>query len=882
MIQYGFRKSVSRSMRLFTRLLHLFTTSRINYKLSTNLNSILNTCKIENPKKGTNVFMYKFISYSLLIGLFSTSILLAQPPQRGNSNFTGTITGAVVDSTSEQPMEYANVIVYSMRDSSQVTGAITNNRGRFLLDDVPAGRFFVQVSFMGYGRKYIDSVMVSPRNPEVNLGEVILPQTALSSEEVTVEGERPPISYQIDKKVIDVASQPVAAAGNAVDVLETAPSIQVDIEGNVSLRGSGNFRVLIDGKPTVLDAQNALEQIPSSSIDNIEIITNPSARYSAEGTAGIINIVMKHNALEGMAGMVNVNAGANDKYGGELTLNYKNENYTATIGADYNRRLFNMDRTQRSETYRGDETFFVNSAGAGDFGRLSQGLRAGIEYNLSPNDALTFNGRIGKWGMLFDQRQRYSEWTSGDINDVDLYTSITDRTMNSIFYSLSTDYMHQYAQKGHELSGQLQYSLRESEEETTDELRPSENVINEGRLLTESGPEDEFRFKLDYVRPFSETNKMEAGLQADIEQSDENTDFFNYDTLTSNYIRRDEFSNSALYEKNISAAYAMYSGETGNLGYQLGVRGEYTYRDITLPEQNQNFNIDRLDYFPTLHTSYSISGINQAMASYSRRIDRPRSWYLEPFETWTDAYNVRTGNPGLKPEYIDSYELGYQTRILGAMVSTEAYYRVTQNTIDRIQSVYPSEQVPDFVDNKNSITLHSVQNVGTDYRLGMEFMTRFSPLSAWNINLTGSFFDYRIEGTLNDQDFSRSSFNWNARMSNSLELWEDGQIQLNAFYSSPSVSAQGEREGFIMTDLAVRQDFLDNSLSAIFQVRDLLGTGNREFITSGENFYRYNYMERESPVIMLTLRYNINNYRSNEQRRGGASDAGGDFEGGEF
>ncbi|MBD3275830.1 MAG: TonB-dependent receptor [Candidatus Marinimicrobia bacterium] len=870
------------SSALISTLLQFFTFKRNFYKIPTNSFSILNRNKFENRLKGIDSRMKRIVSYSLLIGLIFSSSLFAQPPRTGAGNFTGTITGAVVDSTSEKPMEYANVIVYSMRDSSQITGAITNNRGRFLLEDVPPGRFFVQVSFMGYGRKSIDSVMVSPRNPEVNLGEVRLPQTALASEEVTVEGERPPISYQIDKKVIDVASQPVAAAGTAIDVLETAPSIQVDIEGNVSLRGSGNFRVLIDGKPTVLDAQNALEQIPSSSIDNIEIITNPSARYSAEGTAGIINIVMKHNALEGMAGMVNVNAGANDKYGGELTLNYKDENYTATIGADYNRRIFNMDRTQRSETYQGDETFFVNSTGAGDFGRLSQGLRAGIEYNLTPNDVLTFNGRIGKWGMIFDQRQRYSEWNSGDINDVDIYTSITDRSLNSIFYSLSTDYIHQYAQDGHELSGQFQYSLRESEEETTDELRPSENIINEGRLLTESGPEDEFRFKLDYVRPFSDTNKMEAGLQTDIEQADENTEFFNYDTLTSNYIRRDAFSNSALYEKNIGAAYAMYSGEAGKLGYQLGLRGEYTYRDITLPERNQNFNIDRFDYFPTLHSSYSFSGINQAMASYSRRIDRPRSWYLEPFETWTDAYNVRVGNPGLKPEYIDSYELGYQTRILGAMVSTEAYYRVTQNSIDRIQSVYPSEQVPEFVDSNNNITLHSVQNVGTDYRLGMEFMTRFSPIPAWNINLTGSFFDYRIEGTLNGQDFSRSSFNWNARMSNSLELWNNGQIQLNAFYHSPSVSAQGEREGFIMTDLAVRQDFLDNSLSAIFQVRDLLGTANREFVTSGENFYRYNYMERESPVIMLTLRYNINNYRSNEQRRGGTSGGGGDFEGGEF
>lgn len=799
--------------------------------------------------------------FTLAIGGLIFSLLFAV------AAYGGVIKGTVQDSTSQQFMEYANVVLYSESDSTQVTGTITNGQGQFELSGLNTGSYFIRTTFIGYQKKYVQDITLERRGQSLDLGVINLPQSALYSENIVVEGERPPITYEIDRKIIDVASQQTSAAGNAADVLENAPSITVDIEGNVSMRGSGAFTVLIDGRPTVLDAQDALQQIPASTIDNIEIITNPSAKYDPEGTAGIINIITKDNTLRGISGLVNANGGMNDKYGGEMTLSYRTDDYTATIGADHNRRIYSGERIQRSITDFDGTTSFVNSDGTGTRGRLSSGLRAALDYSFNESNLVTVQARVGSWGFESDSRQFYTEWSSANL-DRDIYTSVTDRFRNSLYYAMNLDYLRKFNQDGHELEGQIQYRYRTADEETRDELRADVSTISDGRMTTESGPEGEVEFKIDYTLPFSETNKFEAGAESEIEESDEFTDYFVYDAEASDYVRQPRFSNDVLYSENNSAIYSLYAGKLNDFGYQAGIRGEYTYRKIAVPTSNQTFNIDRWDFFPSLHTSYSFTGTRQMMASYSRRIDRPRSWYLEPFETWEDAYNVRTGNPGLVPEYIDSYEVGYQTNIFGHMFTAEAYYRVNRNKIERIETVY-----------SENVTLHVPENVGTDYSLGNEFMLRLGLFEFWDINLMGNLYHYRIDAFYADQDFSRESFNWNARVSNSLKFWENTQFQVDASYRSPTVSAQGEREGFFITDLSVRQDFMDRSLSAILQVRDLFGTANWESISQGADFYRYSYLERESPIIMLTLRLNINNFR--EQRNGGQG-GGGSFDGGDF
>ncbi|MBU4445926.1 outer membrane beta-barrel family protein, partial [bacterium] len=286
---------------------------------------------------------------------------------------------------------------------------------------------------------------------------------------------------------------------------------------------------------------------------------------------------------------------------------------------------------------------------------------------------------------------------------------------------------------------------------------------------------------------------------------------------------------------------------------------------------DSTFSFKDWDIYPTLHSSYQFGGGQQFMASYSRRIKRVRGWYLEPFKTWMDAYNVRQGNPNLKPEYIDSYEAGYQKSIGKSLLSFETYYRVTHNKVERVRTVYDKD-----------VFLQTFANVGKDYALGTELMISISPYKWWNLNIMGNIYDYRVKGELYDEPFNEGSFNWSTRVNNTFRLGKSTRIQLNGNYSSPTVSAQGKNGGRFFTNLAVRQDFWNRKLSATLQLRDILGTAVHEFTSEGPGFYSYNKFSRQPRMLSFTLTYNFNNYKVERDRRQDENGMEFDDEGGEF
>lgn len=316
-------------------------------------------------------------------------------------------------------------------------------------------------------------------------------------------------------------------------------------------------------------------------------------------------------------------------------------------------------------------------------------------------------------------------------------------------------WLRQFDNKGHELASQASYSRRDGEEFSLNELRSLDLIKTEGLRSDETGPSTDVRFKLDYTRPFANESKFEAGYRTNLDNSTDNTSLSQYNSLSAQYVVLPEYPRSTTYKRTTHALFAIYGASIGNLGIQTGLRGEHTDSIVELNGASENSTINRWDIFPTMHTSYKLGGNRQLMASYTRRIDRPRGYYLEPFLTWTDAYNVRTGNPALKPEYIDSYEAGYSMPLGSTMFSTETYSRVSNNKIEQIRSAYDS-----------NVTLSSVENVGADYALGVEFMVDTDLHKRWNLGLTGNLYEYRIEGRLYDQDFFRESFNWNTRLNN--------------------------------------------------------------------------------------------------------------------
>lgn len=796
------------------------------------------------------------LTHKSLIRLFILMLITsgAAFSQRLQRDFDGLISGRVLESELQEPIEYANIVLYRQRDSLQVTGTITNQEGHFQLTGIQPGLYYVEISFIGYHTNRIDNVEITAEAPHANIGDILLESTILGVEGTAVVAERPALSYQIDKKVIDVSRQTTAQSGTAVDVLENVPSVTVDIEGNVSLRGSENFTVLIDGRPTVLEPSDALQQIPASTIETIEIITNPSAKYDPDGISGIINVIMKSKRLRGTSGIANLSLGLDEKYGGDFLLSYQRGIYNTYLGADYNRGVFPGTRRVENTTYNNDTASYIYSSGDSRWKRNPFGLRGGVDINLSSQDKLSLGGQFGKREMQNSLTLDYDEWSDRS-DEHNIYISQDEGRHSHVFYSLALDYLHRFLKKNHEIAAQTFFSQRSGDEESMNQLLDTTGTVVSGQQNTEEGPTMLWLLKFDYTLPLREKDKFAAGYQNRINRSEDVTRLYEYDAVTGQYEFVPQFSHTTKYTRTIQSLYGMYSGEWGYFGYQAGLRGEYTYRTIEMLGEDERFTLDRWDYFPTAHLSYGLQNGQQIMASYTRRIERPRQWWLEPFITWSDAYNVRKGNPALKPEYVDSYELGYQTFLGRNLFSAEGYYRITHNKVERVRSTY-----------SDNIILHTVENVGADYALGVEFMLDLRLFNWWNINYSANFFDYRIKGDLYGKELSEEDFNWNSRFGNELKLSKSTTLQINGRYNSPAITAQGQREGFFSTDAALKQEFLGKNLSVTLQVRDIFGTGRREYRSEGENFSYYSYFMRKSPIVMLNIRYNFNNYKPERQR----------------
>jgi outer membrane receptor protein involved in Fe transport len=823
---------------------------------------IINNVTVLDRPNFAGYLLVKYIIPLIIILFVLADCAMAQ--KRRSMGGGGSISGRVVDSETQKPVEYATIILFSVRDSSQISGIVSDDNGIFFLNRIRPGRYYIQISFMGFEVNKIDDIRISQDNLKVDLGDIKLVSKTVQIRGVEVTAERQALEFKIDKKIINVAKFHTAASGTAVDVLENVPSVEVDLEGNVSLRGSSNFTVLIDNRPTVLDANDALEQIPASMIENIEIITNPSAKFDPDGDSGIINIIMKKGKISGFSGVINSNGGPDDRYGGDFLLNYRNSFYNAFINVDYNKR-FNPGRSS-SEGWTTFDTIttFVHSEGNSNRGRTSYGIRCGVDLTLSQHDNLGIGFRYGHREMERSSKLDHDEWSNDDF--VHSYNTSDNKTeRGGDFYAINLDYLHKFNGDNHSFNSQVIFSRRDMDEMAISELVAIGDDITSGQITTESGPAARWRIKLDYTRPLFKNGKLELGYQSRLGKADEINEQFEYDTINEMYVLMPQFGNATEYHRDIHSLYALLGGEYRRLGYQAGIRGEYTFRDISVINSKENFNIDRWDYFPSLHISYRLDKEQQLMASYARKIRRTRGWWLEPFITWSDAYNVRQGNPDLDPEFVDSYEVGYQKSFGRNLLSAELYYRITHNKVEFVRSVYAE-----------NVTLSSVENIGTDYSFGAEIMLSLKPADLWNMNLIGNLFNYRVEGELYGSSFDSDDFNWSARINNTLNITQNTRFQLNGRYMSESVTSQGSRDDYLTVNLALKHDFISRIFSATLQVNDIFNSAKREFVSSGVDFYSYSRGDQKAPIVMLNLSYNFNNYKQERQRDGNGEDMGED------
>ncbi|MCB2221756.1 MAG: TonB-dependent receptor family protein [Bacteroidetes bacterium] len=781
----------------------------------------------------------------------------------------GKIEGEVVDGNEKVPVEYANILVMNPGDSSMVTGGLTDLDGRFQIKDIPLGDYYVVVNFIGYEKRMIDNVKVTKKNQHIDLGKIDLNMTAVQLKAAEITAERMAVEYHLDRKVVNVAQDLDAAGNSAVEVLEKVPSIRVDISGEVSLRGSSNFTVLIDGKPSVLQGSEALQQIPSSTIENIEIITNPSVKYDPDGTAGIINIKLKKNRIDGLGGVVNATVGTGDKYASDLYLNYKTGKFNIFGGIDWNDRKFYNESTENRETINNDTSFFQNSFGEGAWLRNGLRLKGGLDFTPNDNTTWSVGGEYGDFGFGMDNYQHVKQF-SQPASSTRYYINDDQRRWKRNFYSLNGSFKKEFAGENHELTLYGFYSNRDGSEKQDKieyDTDANWNSIDSDPFLLrtdESGPSYNIRTEMDYTRPVGEEGKMEFGYhyRRGIDNEDYTLQTFDYDA--SAWITDDDFTKNTFFERDIHAVYSTYSNSYKSFEYQLGLRGEYTYRNIEVSNTGESSLIDRFDYFPSLHVSNRFNDNNQVMASYSRRIDRPRGWYLEPYESFVDENTRRLGNPALLPEYTDSYELGYLRTLSAGNVSVDVYYRKTDNKITNIS----------YVDQETGILYYQFQNLNSDQALGIEGAFIYDLTKWFNLNLSGTFYNYKLDDKTSESGGTKTSNNWDSRLIGSFKLPTNTRFQVNLSYESPTVEAQGREEESYYADVTVRQDFFEKKFNVTLKVGDVFATRTARSYRNGPDFYISQTRIPESRVVTLTLSYRLNNFKERQDRR---SEMGGDM-----
>lgn len=768
----------------------------------------------------------------------------------------GKITGKIIDSDTNSPMSYANIAIFNKQDSTLVNGGISNASGSFVITNIPFGSYYVEASFIGFEKTVKDNIKIGPEASAVNMGNIILSTSKHQIANIEVVAERNRIEYKIDKKVINVTNDINASGGTAVTVLENTPSVEVDIDGNVSLRGSSSFTVLVDGRPGVLSGSDALKQIPSSAIQNIEIITNPSVKYDPDGMAGIINVVMKKNIISGVNGVLNLNLGTGEKYGADFLLNYTTKKYNLFFGGNWNDNTDKGNQHSSRETYASDKTTYLITDGSRNQSRNGKQIKAGIDYFATDKTSITVSSELGRYGFnSFGDVNIHNYQPLGTMNIFSVQNSNSGRSGD--FVSASASFLSRFNPDGtHKLEGSFDYQNRNGfSDETQDEYSSDASYSDMNDYLSrvisrEEDNENNFRAKLDYTLPLG-TARFEAGLQSRIESESETLDFKDFNTALQQFENNPDFTSSMDFKENIHSIYSTYSGNLKAIEFVIGLRGEYNKRTTIHYKENDptRYELDRFDLFPSTHLAYTLKDESQLMASYSRRINRPGGRELDPFPSYINQYTIRVGNPDLKPEYTDSYEMNYIKKFGNSFVSLESFYRTTNNLITNVQ-----KQV-------DQILYLNTQNLNRDYSMGAEIMGNINITKWLLVNTSFSLYNYKLKGEVLGVSVDKQSTNYSGRLNTTVKFSADSRMQITGFYRGPSVSAQGDQKGMAFVNLSYRHDFMNKKLTATLSVRDVLGTMRMKGTSSGDNFKSTFNFSREPRVLMLTLSYKINNYK---------------------
>ncbi|MBW8052080.1 MAG: TonB-dependent receptor, partial [Cytophagales bacterium] len=810
--------------------------------------------EIRNPKFETrNLFVSYFdirisiFFYLIIVLLFSFNVLKGQDWQGGGGRdwkgqqLKGIITGKIIDAKSAQTVEYATITLYDQKDSSLVTGTVSNQKGKFEIE-ASFGVYNIRIEFISYEPKVIKGIKVSKEKLFVDIGTVNLTTSTVILSEIEVKGEKSRLEVGLDKKVFNVEKDLSSIGGTAADVLENIPSVSVDVDGNVSLRGSSNVRILVDGKPsglTGISSTAVLEQLPANSIESIEVITNPSVRYDAEGLSGIINIILKKEKKKGMNGLLSITGAYPSNHNGSVNFNYgfKNINlfgsYNIRNGerpgyVKYNRRTIVNDTI----TYLDEHS---------DFNRTgwSHNMRAGVDYMFNKN---TVTASV-LYRTSNRDRTRDVEYREYDFKDstTDEYIRKTwgAKTDNNIDYALS--YKKIFSRKGQVLTADVQYSTAFEEEDmdiVEQHFSPASTMPLLQRTFSKEN-QNNFIFQADYVQPVSKQGRIEAGYKSSIKNIDKDYDIEEDTNSTNNWIYLSAVSNHFIYNEVIYAAYGMYSSKVKKISYQVGVRAEQTYVTSELKETDETSIKNYLNFFPSVHLSYELNKEHKMQLSYSRRIRRPSFWNLNPFNSYADPLNQWIGNPDLNPELTSSFEIGDIKYWEKNTLSSSIYYRHTDDVIQRIRQL----------DDSSGISITQPENLSSRESFGVEMTFSKNIFKWWKLNGSFNYFRSIVDGGNLGEGFASDFYSWTGRLSSQMTVLKDMDIQIMFNYRAPRETTQGMRREIYFIDIGIKKRVLKGKGTISLRLSDVLNSRKYAGETNGPGFYIYSEYKRLSQRI---------------------------------
>ena len=783
---------------------------------------------------------------------FLLSLLLVGEESFGQASKKGMVRGKVVDSLSAVPLGFASVRIYGSGDKKLVNGNITRESGDFDID-LPFGRYYAEIEFMGYHPLRTETFELTDRYREHQLGTVRLGASVSTLEEVVVQAEKSSMELSLDKKIFNVGKDLANAGGTASDILMNIPSVQVDPEGGVRLRGSSNVRILIDGKPSGLvsfKGGSGLQQLQASMIERVEVITNPSARYEAEGMAGIINIVLRKERNEGFNGSFELITGSPSNFGGAANLNYRHRKVNFFI----NYSIAYRDQPGRSSLYQevySADTTFLRQKNKGSIIGFNNNIRGGIDFYFSESSILTgsYLFRRNDVTRVTDLEYNLYRGNLSNLDSVETRRQDEDETESSSEYSLI--YKKSFAEKDHELIAEVKFldNWESSYQLFGHRYYGPEGTPDVARNSLERSLNDEYEkqllFQVDYTKPLAGGGKFETGLRSS--SRDMVNDFVvAREDAAGEFIPLGRFDNVFLYNENIHAAYGILARKGSKLSYQAGVRAEWTDVKTTLQETNEVNPREYVNLFPSAHVTWNLPNQNALQASYSRRVRRPFYNDLSPFMTLVDNRNFFSGNPDLDPEFSNVFEVGHIKYFEKGSFTSAVYHRSTRGKIERIRTVD---------DEGFSTTLP--ENLRSEEATGAEFTSEFSLFPWWKLDMNVNFFYAEIDGTNIFSSYNNTTYSWFARQTSRFMLPRQLDIQVRGNYEAPQKTAQGKRLALYYLDFSLSKDVFAGRGTVHFNVLDVFNSRRMRSITEGGNFYSEGNNQMRRRQVNLTLTYRI-------------------------